>query len=128
MVAARLDGHVHEACETVAVGDVAVSGVEVDPETQCSHYASERDVVAFEFPCCESFFPCRACHDFCTDHPTERWGRSAFDRRAVLCGVCGDTLSIEAYLAADATCPRCDAAFNPNCVEHFDRYFAVDGD
>lgn len=107
------------------VGGRTVRGVDVGPETRCAHYDGPRDVVAIAFPCCETFHPCFRCHEATADHDAERWPRSRFDADAVLCGVCGATLSVQEYLGADA-CPRCDAAFNPGCANHYDRYFAVD--
>lgn len=110
-------------CETVRVGDAAVRGLDVDPETRCAHYASEADVVAIRFYCCGRYFPCFACHDACVDHAPVVWPREQFGRPAVLCGVCATELSIEAYLDAANACPACGAAFNPGCADHHDRYF-----
>jgi uncharacterized CHY-type Zn-finger protein len=42
---------------------------------------------------------------------------------AVLCGICGTVLSVAAYVDCDDRCPNCDAAFNPGCRRHYDRYF-----
>lgn len=114
-----------EPCETVRVGSVPVRGLGVGPETRCVHYATDADVIAIRFYCCGRYFPCHACHDACTDHEAAVWPASSFDRPAVLCGVCGTELSIDAYLDAADACPACDAAFNPNCAAHYDLYFAV---
>jgi uncharacterized CHY-type Zn-finger protein len=104
--------------------DVPLRGVDVDAETRCAHYATDRDRVAIRFPCCDVFYPCHACHDARADHPPERWPRDRFDEPAVLCGACGRRLSVAAYLACGHRCPACDAAFNPGCAAHADRYFA----
>jgi uncharacterized CHY-type Zn-finger protein len=114
---------------------VPLRGVTVDPETRC-----------------ETYYPCAACHDAATDHEAAPWPRDRFDEPAVLCGVCGATLSAREYLdgeeeaqrasgsegqspsgnraslgdsraKTDDACPRCDAAFNPGCRAHRDRYF-----
>ncbi|SHH68941.1 CHY zinc finger protein [Halobaculum gomorrense] len=101
-----------------------VHGVDVGPETRCAHYDGPTDVIALRFGCCERYAPCAACHDAVTDHETEPWPRERFAEPAVLCGACGATLSVEAYLDADFACPSCSASFNPGCAAHYDRYFA----
>ncbi|PAU83158.1 hypothetical protein CK500_10140 [Halorubrum salipaludis] len=147
---------------------VPLRGVAVDPETRCAHWDSAVDVVALRFGCCETYYPCDACHDAATDHEAEPWPRDRFDEPAVLCGACGATLTAREYLDRDSeaqrasgsrtvsgdsegrspsssrtqsddseprsasgsraspdddACPRCDAAFNPGCRAHRDRYF-----
>lgn len=114
-----------EAGDVVRVGDVAVHGVDVDPETRCAHYATERDVLAIAFACCGTFYPCFECHAALADHEAEVWPRDARDVEALRCGACGAAFAIETYLAAPSSCPACDAPFNPGCVDHHDRYFAV---
>jgi uncharacterized CHY-type Zn-finger protein len=117
---------------------VPLHGVAVDPETRCAHWNSDLDVVALRFGCCETFSPCHACHVETADHDPEPWPRARFDDPAVLCGVCGTTLSARAYLDGDSegrspsgsraspdddSCPACGAGFNPGCRRHRDRYF-----
>jgi len=114
--------------DTVRVGDVTVRGVGPDGETRCAHYDGPRDVVAIRFHCCGEWYPCLRCHGAVADHEPTVWPRAAFDERAVLCGVCGSLLAVRAYLDAGRACPACGAAFNPGCVNHYDRYFAVDED
>ena len=127
---------------------VLLRGVAVDPETRCAHWDSERDVVALRFGCCAVFSPCHACHAETADHDPEPWPRTRFGEPAVLCGVCGTTLSARAYLGGDSeglrasdsegqsssgsrakpdndACPACGAAFNPGCRRHRDRYFEL---
>ncbi|MFB6091634.1 MAG: CHY zinc finger protein [Haloquadratum sp.] len=106
---------------------VPLRGVAVDPETRCAHWDDPVDVVALRFGCCETFSPCHECHARTADHDPEPWPRERFDEPAVLCGVCGTTLSAETYLAADDVCPECGAAFNPGCRRHRDRYLELDG-
>jgi uncharacterized CHY-type Zn-finger protein len=108
------------------VAGLSVRGVAVDEQTRCTHYDGPRDVVALRFPCCETYHPCFRCHAAVADHEPAVWPTSAFDRAAVLCGVCGTELRIEEYLGTTA-CPDCAAAFNPGCRNHYDRYFAVEG-
>lgn len=100
-----------------------VHGVDVGPETRCRHFDGPRDIIALRFGCCESYYPCSQCHDAVTAHDSEPWPRARFADPAVLCGVCGERLSVDAYLAADFACPACSAAFNPGCATHYDRYF-----
>ena len=119
---------------------VPLRGVAVDPETRCAHWDSAVDVVALRFGCCEAYYPCDACHDAATDHEADPWPRDRFDEPAVLCGACGATLTPREYLGGEAlrasgsrakpdddACPRCDAAFNPGCRAHRDRYFEASG-
>jgi len=115
-------------CENVPLepGDQLVRGIEVDDQTRCAHYHTDRDVIAIKFACCETYYPCFRCHDACVDHETEQWPPQAFDEPAVLCGVCETELSIQTYLDCDHECPNCGAAFNPGCRRHADRYFAVE--
>ena len=107
-----------------AVGGVVVRGVDVDGETRCRHYDGDRDVVAVRFACCETYYPCFRCHGALADHEASVWTAGRFDRRAVLCGVCGTELRIGDYLGETA-CPACEAPFNPGCRNHYHRYFAV---
>lgn len=110
-----------------AVGDVTVHGLDVDGETRCRHYDGPRDVVAIRFRCCGRYYPCFRCHEAVADHAPSVWPAASFDRRAVLCGDCGTELRIADYLGVTA-CPECATGFNPGCRDHYDRYFAVDGD
>ena len=100
-----------------------VHGVEVDPGTRCSHYDTERDVIAIRFPCCDEFYPCYRCHDAVADHQREAWPEAKREAEAVLCGACGARLTIAEYLACDSRCPDCDARFNPGCANHYHLYF-----
>jgi uncharacterized CHY-type Zn-finger protein len=102
---------------------VPLRGVAVDPETRCAHWDDPVDVVALRFGCCETYYPCDACHDAAADHEAVPWPRERFDEPAVLCGACGATLAAREYLDGDDACPACGAAFNPGCRKHRDRYF-----
>lgn len=106
-----------------SVHGIPVRGVGVDAETRCRHYASDRDVVAIRFACCEHYYPCFECHETVAGHEATRWGRDAGDREAILCGACGHQLRISAYVDGNDRCPVCDAAFNPGCRTHYHRYF-----
>ena len=95
---------------------VPLRGVRVDPETRCDHWDDPVDVIALRFGCCETYYPCDACHDAATDHEAAP---------AVLCGACRTTLTAREYLDGENACPACGAAFNPGCRAHRDRYFEV---
>ncbi|MGM0447717.1 MAG: CHY zinc finger protein [Methanobacteriota archaeon] len=105
--------------------EVPLRGIAVDPQTRCAHWDAPVDVVALRFGCCETYYSCDACHDAATDHEAVPWPRERFDEPAVLCGVCGATLTARAYLDGTDACPVCDAPFNPGCRKHRDRYFEV---
>jgi uncharacterized CHY-type Zn-finger protein len=104
-----------------------VLGVGVDPQTRCDHYHSPVDIVAIRMKCCGAYFACRACHDALADHPAQVWPREAWDQVAILCGSCGDEMSIARYLACGDECPRCQARFNPGCRSHHHLYFEAEG-
>ncbi|WP_435096561.1 CHY zinc finger protein [Halarchaeum sp. P4] len=105
------------------VAGTTVRGVDVDAETRCVHYDTDRDVVAIRAACCDTYYPCHACHDTLTDHDWRVIPRDAFDDPAVLCGACGATLTVREYADCDDACPVCGRAFNPGCKRHWGRYF-----
>ncbi|GAA3660450.1 CHY zinc finger protein [Microbacterium marinilacus] len=107
----------------IRVGAHLVHGAVVDAQTRCAHWSGPLDVLAILFPCCGRWYPCHACHEAAADHPAKRWRSDEHDRRALLCGVCAGTSTIEEYLAASG-CARCGAAFNPGCRLHRHLYFA----
>jgi uncharacterized CHY-type Zn-finger protein len=101
-----------------------VRGVDVDGETRCAHYGTDRDVAAIRFPCCDTYCPCHRCHAEVADHEAARWPIDRRDEPAVLCGDCGSALAIREYLGVTA-CPNCETRFNPGCVDHYDHYFEM---
>jgi uncharacterized CHY-type Zn-finger protein len=101
-----------------------VLGPVVDRQTRCIHYRTALDVVAIQFACCREFYPCHLCHAESANHPATPWPSADRQERAILCGVCGDRLSIEEYLRV-AGCPACAAPFNPGCRLHSHLYFEV---
>ncbi|WP_115864728.1 CHY zinc finger protein [Halorussus litoreus] len=107
------------------IGGVQVRGVEVDAETRCAHYDTERDVVALKFACCDAYYPCFRCHEAVEDHDPERLSVES-SASAVLCGACGAELTPREFVNGDHECPDCGAAFNPGCADHYERYFAFD--
>lgn len=100
-----------------------VYGKTVDEHTRCVHYATELDIIAIRFACCDRYYPCHLCHSETADHPAQQWPRDRWDQHAILCGNCWTELTITAYKAADE-CPECAALFNPRCAAHSDLYFA----
>ncbi|MCL6454115.1 MAG: hypothetical protein K6T78_10940 [Alicyclobacillus sp.] len=107
------------------VHGVRVRGVEVDEATRCRHYHKAEDVVAIRFPCCDTYYPCHACHEETAGHEAARWPASRLSERAVLCGACGTELTISAYVAAKDHCPVCQHPFNPRCASHYELYFEL---
>ncbi|MCM3797866.1 CHY zinc finger protein [Caldifermentibacillus hisashii] len=99
-----------------------VYGALVDGETRCTHYHSEKDIIAIKFKCCNQYYPCYRCHNEFTDHGCERWKREEFGTKAVLCGHCKEELTIRAYLDSTA-CPSCHHPFNEKCALHYHLYF-----
>lgn len=102
-----------------------IKGKVIDEYTRCIHYHSPPDVIAIKFKCCGQYYPCYNCHKEEADHEHEVWNKSEFDEKAVLCGVCKNEMTIQAYLASNDHCPYCNAAFNPNCSKHYHLYFEV---
>ena len=102
---------------------VPLRGVAVDPETRCEHYDDDHDRIAIRFPCCDAYYPCFKCHREVADHDAERIPEAEFEEAGVLCGGCGATLSVRAYLDCGNECPECGTAFNPGCRRHCGRYF-----
>jgi uncharacterized CHY-type Zn-finger protein len=101
----------------------AVFGLELDPQTRCAHWRSPLDVIAIKMKCCGAYYACRECHDALADHTAEVWPREYWDQPAVLCGVCGEELSVQQYLDCQNRCPACGAPFNPGCRLHHHLYF-----
>ena len=104
---------------------VPLRGTDVDAQTRCAHHRSTRDVIALRCACCETFYPCHACHEDATDRAFALWPRERADEPAVFCGVCRSTMTAREYLASPASCARCGAAFNPGCRAHHSLYFAA---
>ncbi|MGH7024449.1 MAG: CHY zinc finger protein [Caulobacteraceae bacterium] len=100
-----------------------VRGVDLDRQARCAHYHSVLDIVAIKMRCCDAWYACKDCHEALAGHPIEAWPRDEWAQIAVLCGACGDQMSIEAYLACDNACPVCAAPFNPGCRHHHHYYF-----
>jgi len=104
----------------------AVHGLELDPQTRCRHWHGPTDIVAIRFRCCRLYYACHDCHAALADHEAQVWAANEFDQPAVLCGACGAQHSIAEYLACNAKCPACGAAFNPRCSLHHRLYFAAE--
>ncbi|WP_223648777.1 CHY zinc finger protein [Hymenobacter psoromatis] len=102
-----------------------VHGTAVNARTQCTHWHSERDIIAIKFRCCGEFYACFECHTEQAGHPAQTWPRAEFEAAAIYCGSCCTTLTINAYLASDNQCPACAAAFNPGCAKHYPLYFEM---
>ncbi|MFJ8065900.1 CHY zinc finger protein [Psychrobacillus sp. NPDC096426] len=99
-----------------------VFGAVVDNETRCTHYHTEKDIIAIKFKCCNRYYPCYKCHEEDADHKIERWPKQQFGELAILCGSCQKELTIHAYMHT-ASCPHCQATFNERCSAHYPIYF-----
>ena len=102
-----------------------VHGIDIDPETRCKHWRSERDVVAIRMKCCGLYYACKDCHAELAGHPIAAWPEREWDAKAVLCGKCGHEMTIREYLDCADACPACAAPFNPGCKLHRHFYFDV---
>ena len=102
-----------------------VHGLELDPETRCRHWRSERDIVAIRMKCCGLYYACKDCHEALAGHPIETWPELEWGTKAVLCGACGSEMRIRDYLEGNDACPYCGAQFNPGCRHHRHFYFAA---
>jgi uncharacterized CHY-type Zn-finger protein len=100
-----------------------VLGVKVDHETRCSHYHTERDIIAIKFKCCDTYYPCHLCHEEVTGHLAVLWDPTERAEKAILCGRCGTELTIEGYMTSGSICPTCQGQFNPGCERHYHLYF-----
>jgi len=109
----------------VKVHGVSVLGLDVDPQTRCAHYHSERDIIAIKFKCCGEWFSCHQCHAELAGHPAQVWPKEEFNQHAVLCGNCGRQLTVHEYLQSESACPHCQSQFNPGCAKHHHFYFAI---
>jgi uncharacterized CHY-type Zn-finger protein len=104
-----------------------VHGVDLDAQTRCAHWRSPLDIIAIRMRCCGDYYACKDCHDALASHPAEVWPRAEFGAPAVLCGACGQEMSIQAYLDCANRCPACEAPFNPGCRLHYHFYFEATG-
>ncbi|MBM7703885.1 CHY zinc finger protein [Metabacillus iocasae] len=102
---------------------IEVKGDLVDHETRCSHYHTERDIIAIKFYCCQTYYPCYQCHEHDATHEIKVWPKEAFHEKAILCGVCQNELTIYEYMNSNSTCPHCSSSFNPGCSRHYPLYF-----
>lgn len=103
-----------------------VHGVDVTPLTQCTHWHSDRDIIAIRHKCCGEYYACISCHEALAGHAAEVWPKNEQQgKKAVLCGRCHRELTVVEYLACENVCPGCKAAFNPGCAFHYELYFEV---
>lgn len=104
-----------------------VYGAVVDEETRCTHYHTEKDIIAIKFKCCDRYYPCYYCHEEHANHEVERWTKTQFDIKAILCGHCKTELTINEYMQT-SQCPTCDSLFNERCAAHYPIYFEMEGE
>lgn len=104
---------------------MVIKGIEVDENTRCAHYATEKDIIAIKFKCCNTYYPCHKCHDEVADHPPVLWRKDERNTKAILCGKCKTELTIEEYMGCHSVCPICKASFNSGCQNHYHLYFEM---
>jgi uncharacterized CHY-type Zn-finger protein len=104
---------------------ININGKTIDDETRCVHYHGASDIIAIKFKCCGDYYPCYSCHHEQAEHSAITWTKNERDTKAILCGKCGNELSIHAYVESGNQCPFCNAAFNPNCKNHYHLYFEI---
>lgn len=102
-----------------------VYGSVIDNETRCTHYHTEKDIIAIKFACCNRYYPCYKCHQEATNHAMKRWPKERFDTYAILCGVCHTEIAIENYMNS-SQCPICHVRFNDRCELHYPIYFEME--
>ncbi|ARI78500.1 CHY zinc finger protein [Halobacillus mangrovi] len=102
-----------------------VKGIDVDTNTRCAHYHTEKDIIAIKFHCCKEYYACYYCHKEAAGHHAIRWPKEEWDGPAILCGNCSHELSISTYLDVN-NCPNCDHEFNEGCSNHYHLYFEYD--
>lgn len=102
---------------------IRIFGKPIDNQTRCVHWHSDLDIIAIKFKCCDKYYPCFSCHEEEADHAHQVWPKAQFDQKAILCGVCGNELGIQEYMASNNTCPHCQSQFNPGCSKHYHLYF-----
>lgn len=95
----------------------------IDQHTRCSHYHTERDIIAIKFKCCNTYYGCYLCHQEAVDHPPVVWTKQERGVKAILCGNCHTELTIQEYLDCHYKCPKCESLFNPRCENHYHLYF-----
>ena len=100
-----------------------VYGLLVNDNTGCVHYHSSLDIIAIKCKCCRRYYSCISCHDHLEDHPFRCWNKNEFSEKAVFCGSCKNTLSINEYLSCNSLWIHCGGKFNPGCKDHWDCYF-----
>jgi uncharacterized CHY-type Zn-finger protein len=103
-----------------------VHGADLDAQTRCRHYHGPTDIIAIKMKCCGEYYACKDCHEELAGHALATWPRAEWlAAKAILCGACGGELTIAEYFASDSICPRCGAAFNPRCANHYHFYFEM---
>jgi uncharacterized CHY-type Zn-finger protein len=104
---------------------VIVKGKPIDEFTRCVHYHSDLDVMAIKFKCCGEFYPCYDCHAETANHAAVVWPKELWNEKAILCGRCQHTMSIQEYIDCENRCPYCGSYFNPRCSNHYHLYFEL---
>ena len=99
-----------------------VYGHIIDNQTRCKHYATDKDIIAIKFKCCNKYYPCYKCHNECESHTISVWNKEEFNELAILCGVCKTEQPINLYMD-NGKCINCNSIFNDGCKKHYHLYF-----
>ena len=51
--------------------------------------------------CCGVYYACKDCHHALAGHPIEVWPDSEWIEKAILCGACGQELTIHQYMQCE---------------------------
>ncbi|WP_414049110.1 CHY zinc finger protein [Macrococcus animalis] len=107
------------------MADYLIEGVAVDEQGRCEHYHSPVDVVCYQFPENDTYYPCHLCYEAIHQSAPQAKYSIHSDLKAVLCGVCQTEIAINAYVQSNQ-CPNCTHPFNPGCKNHFHLYFEIE--
>ncbi len=110
---------------SIVINNIKVYGIDLDFQTRCKHYHEKRDIIAIQMKCCNKFYACSLCHDEIENHEIKPWNKNEFHIKAVLCGNCGELITIDEYINCKFICPNCGGLFNPNCKKHYNLYFDI---
>lgn len=103
-----------------------IYGINLDPQTRCTHWNSSLDIIAIKSGCCHKYYACASCHQELEDHSLQPISKKDFDQPGVFCGSCQTELTVNQYLQSNYKCPNCKLDFNPGCSNHYNLYFEED--
>lgn len=102
---------------------IQVFGSIYDNETRCTHWHTDKDIIALKFACCGKYWPCYQCHNSCMEGPLRKYAVVESAVKVVLCGSCAEEMTFQEYIDCDYACKKCHGEFNPGCKLHYGIYF-----